>query len=132
MNDEDPLGEYVLDMGTMRVVSILPNDVDDPIFAYVSLVEPDEDPDEVGPSVLIAEYEWSEGLRLATANDPLFDFAEVPEQAVVPMLWQPGEAMEESGLTYEDHFEVMLERVGSLAYFGDWDFIRVALQWHRF
>ena len=131
-DEENPLGEYALDMGVMKVVNILPNDANEPTFAFVLLVEPDEDPEEVGPSVLIADIEWAEGLRLATADDPLFDFEQVPEQSVVPMLWHPGEAMEESGFTYKEHFELMTDRVGALAYFGDWEFVRVALQWSRY
>lgn len=129
---ENPLEESVLDMGEMRVLSILSNDVNDPVFAFVSLIEPDEDPETTDPSVLIAEIEWAELLQLATRDNPVFDFNNVPERAIVPMLWHPGPAMDESGLTYQEHFDLMTERVRALAYFGNWDFVRVALQWDRF
>ena len=130
---DNPLEESALDMDEMRVLSILPNDADDPTFAFISLIEPDEDPETTDPSVLIAEIEWAELLQLATKDDPVFDFNNVPERAIVPMLWHPGPAMESgSGLTYQEHYDAMTERVRALAFFGDWDFIRVALQWDRY
>ena len=38
---DNPLEESALDMGEMRVLSVLPNDVDDPTFAFISLIEPE-------------------------------------------------------------------------------------------
>mgnify|MGYP005995416301 CR=1 FL=1 len=130
---DNPLEESALDLGEMRVMSIRPNTLDaDPTFAFIALIEPDEDPETTDPSVLVADIEWAEGLQLATRNNPVFDFNNVPERSIVPMLWHPGPAMETSGMTYNEHYRQMTDRVRALAFFGDWDFIRVALQWERY
>ena len=130
---DNPLEESALDMGEMRVLSILPNDADDPTFAFISLIEPDEDPETTEPCVLIAEIEWAELLQMVTKDEPVFDFNNVPEHSIIPMLWHPGPAMENgSGFTYQEHFDTMTERVRALAFFGDWDFVRIALQWDRY
>ena len=130
---DNPLEESALDMGEMRVLSVLPNDADDPTFAFISLIEPDEDPETTEPCVLIAEIEWAELLQMVTKDDPVFDFNNVPEHSIIPMLWHPGPAMESgSGYTYQEHFDTMTDRVRALAFFGDWDFVRIALQWDRY
>lgn len=130
---ENPLEESVLDMGEMRVLSVLPNDADKPTFAFISLIEPDEDLETTDPSVLIAEIKWAELLQLAIRDNSVFDFNDVPEHSIIPMLWHPGPAMDSgSGLTYQEHFDAMVERVCALAFFGDWDFVRIALQWERY
>lgn len=130
-HDRPPsLDGMLLDLPEMHVVKIVPNDPVDHEFSYVYLVAPDD----LGadPSVIIAEAEWANALMEATRDNPVFNFQNIPDTVVVPMLWHPGDAMETSGLTYDEHVELMVQRVGSLAHFGNWDFVRVALQWDRY
>ena len=127
---DNPLDGAALDLPEMHVVKIVPNDPVDHDFSFIHIVEPDKLDDD--PSVIIAEAEWSNALMEATRDNPVFDFQNIPDSVIVPMLWHPGDAMESSGLSYDAHLQLMEQRVGALAHFGGWDFVRVALQWDRY